>query len=418
MTSLSAMTLEGGAVYDAVYTDRFRFSLISLTFSLGSLSKEERKSLSVLCRLLSRGCRRFPSPEESDVALGMLYDTVVSFSSRDTGSEILFRATVDFVSEDPSGQSLLSSALGYLAESIKDPIIFAPTYKEQLRIALDAISGDLTREACEPESVAARRYSDLCARAFGSESSLLWEDLLSIPEDVNEDSVLSIYEKVKNAPLVYVCSVGGSDKEDLIRVLDTDFKNRAAPLVSFAPSVRSPEILTEKVGGAMARVHLGYRAEGDGDACSLLSTLLGGFASSRLFTVLREEEQLCYSVSTSYDRRLRLMTVSASLSPDGLDKALSLIDRELSSARKLSDSLFSEAKDALLIGADELFESRHLLISYLLGARIRGENVDLNAIAPRIERITKEEVELVASSLSPVIKYIGIPSSRTEEGTP
>lgn len=412
--SATSFLLDGGTLCDTVITDRFHFSLLSLTFSLGSLSKEERKSLSVLCRLLSRGCRRFPSPMEADVALGMLYDTVVSFDVRDTGSELLFRASVDFADGEFLDEPLFNEAAAYLSEALKDPIIFAPTFTEQLGLTLDAYSGDLAKEACEPEAVAARRYSDLCARSFSFDRSLLWDDLLSIPDTVTEQTVLSVYEKIKNAPLVYVCSVGQTDKDSLVSVLDLHFRNRAAMSGSCLPSSPLPTSLTEAVSGAMARVHLGYRVDGDGNACALLATVLGGFASSRLFTVLREEEQLCYSVSASFDRRLRLLTVSSTLTPDGLDKALSLIDRELSSASELSDSLFSEAKDALLIGADELFESRHLLASYLLSARIRAEDVDLYAIADRIDRLTKEDVERAASSLSRTVTYIGLPSSHGE----
>lgn len=416
MFNSSSLPLGSGAWFDSLRTDRFRFSLLSLTFSLGALSREERKALVVLCRLLSRGCRRFPSPEESDIALGMLYDAVVSFDIRETGEEVLFRASIDFANEDPSGKSLLGGALGYLLESLKDPILHSPSFPEQLRLTLDSYSGDLAREACDPESVAARRYSDLCARAFSFDSFLSWEDLLSIPETADEASVLSVYDKVKRAPIVHVCSVGQADEQAVLSALDVHFQKRAAVKPSSPSRPVTPVSSFEQISGTMARVHLGYCAEGDADTCSLLAALLGGFASSRLFTVLREKEQLCYSVSVSYDRRLKLLTVSSALSPDGLERALEIIERELEGARVISDSLFSGAKDSLLIGADELLESRHLLDSYLLSARIRLADTDTECIVERIERIGKEDVEAAASSLSPAVRYVGLPSGKRAGG--
>lgn len=412
MLCSSALPLGDGACYDSVRTDIFRFSLISLSFSLGSPSKQERKALSVLCRLLSRGCRRFPSPEESDIALGMLYDAVVSFDMRQTGEEVLLCASIDFANEDPSGKPLLCEALGYLTESLKDPIIFSPSFKEQFGLTLDAYKGDLMREACEPEAVAARRYSDLCARTFSPDRSLSWDDLLSIPESVKEQDVISIYEKLKSAPLVYVCSVGNVDEQAVLDVVDSEFPRRA-PISRTSPNPpTAPVSSCEQVLGSMARVHLGYSVDGDADACSLLATILGGYASSRLFTVLREEEQLCYSVSASYDRRLKLLTISSALSPDGLDRALKIIERELEGARHIPDTLFSEAKEALLVGACELCESRQLLESYLLSSRIRSADADAEGILSRLERIKVYDVEAAAATISPVISYIGLPSKR------
>ncbi len=416
MLRSSSLPLGNGAYFDSVRTNIFHFSLLSLTFSLGPLSKEERKALAVLCRLLSRGCRRFPSPEESDIALGMLYDAVTGFDMRETGEEVLFRASIDFANEDSFNRPLLNDALGYLIESLKDPILLSPSFSEQLCLTLDSYKGDLMREACEPESVAARRYSDLCARAFSRDGFLSWEDLLSIPKSVTEKDVLFIYEKVKSAPLVHVCSVGQADGQSVLSELDVHFPKRAAIKPSSPSCPVTPVSSFEQISGAMARVHLGYRADGDADTCSLLATLLGGFASSRLFTVLREEEQLCYSVSASYDRRLKLLTVSSALSPDGLERALEIIERELEGARVISDSLFSEAKEALLIGACELSESRHLLDSYLLSARIRLADTDTEGIVERIERIGKEDVEAAASSLSPAVRYIGLPSGKRVGG--
>jgi len=103
----------------------------------------------------------------------------------------------------------------------------------------------------------------------------------------------------------------------------------------FVPHQRAPQVALHFKATEQVQAALGFPAFGWGDkrlpALKLLTTILGGNMSSRLFIRLREQEGLCYSVSASIDafRGTGLLAVTAGLDQARLPLAIKLIRQEL-----------------------------------------------------------------------------------------
>lgn len=92
--------------------------------------------------------------------------------------------------------------------------------------------------------------------------------------------------------------------------------------------------IIEKQDITQAKLNIGYTIDcdfisDDHYAFTVFNAVFGGFSQSRLFKVVREENSLCYYVSSSYDAFNGIMIVNAGIEGKDYQKALELINKEL-----------------------------------------------------------------------------------------
>lgn len=155
---------------------------------------------------------------------------------------------------------------------------------------------------------------------------------------------------------------------------------------------------------------LGYPTFGFGDprryALSVLSTILGGGMSSRLFIEVRERRGLCYYVSTGrelYDETGYIVT-QAGVSKDEqqLNEAIRTIlaEHEAIAGGKTSEDELTRAKE-MLKGRLVLSLEDSYRIASLHGTRylFERDHIDIEEIIARIDRVSRTDVTGLAREL-------------------
>jgi predicted Zn-dependent peptidase len=136
-------------------------------------------------------------------------------------------------------------------------------------------------------------------------------------------------------------------------------------------------------------------------ATQLLSTLLGGGMSSRLFQAIREREGLSYSVYSFTDlhRDAGLFGSALGCAPEETQRALDVLVQEYDRLRRDGlvpgelDSAREQARGGLLLG----LESMSHRMSQLARSEIHhGRHVPVEEIVERIEAVTEDDVRRVA----------------------
>ncbi len=139
-------------------------------------------------------------------------------------------------------------------------------------------------------------------------------------------------------------------------------------------------------------------------ALSVLSTILGGPMSSRLFITLREEHGLAYYVSTSPDfyTDTGLFTAGAGVPNKDVVKAAALIMEEFERTRreKVSADELKKAKDymkgKILIG----LESSNAVANYVADQALTYGNAEgPHALVKKIDAVTAEDILRVAKTI-------------------
>ncbi len=139
-------------------------------------------------------------------------------------------------------------------------------------------------------------------------------------------------------------------------------------------------------------------------AQKLLSIILGGSMSSRMFLNIREKKGLCYYISTSTDNYLDtgILSTRAGVDQSRLHEAITSIKTEYESITRegITDAELRKAKDFLkgkiTLSMEDSEERAHFFgKQQLLYPLVR----DLIAYFDEIEKVTKEQVNALARSL-------------------
>jgi len=142
----------------------------------------------------------------------------------------------------------------------------------------------------------------------------------------------------------------------------------------------------------------------DRHALIVLSTLLGGGMSSRLFQRVREQEGLCYSVYTYADfyRDAGIFCAGMNVQPEHGRRAVALtieeferVIREGVPAAEL-ESAKAQLKGSLLLGLESTSNRMHRIARNEL---YEGRFVPLDELVRRVDRVQSQDVQRVASEL-------------------
>jgi len=145
-------------------------------------------------------------------------------------------------------------------------------------------------------------------------------------------------------------------------------------------------------------------------ALSLLSLILGGNMSSRLFVEVREKRGLAYSISSSYKAMhdTGLFLIRAGVDNTKIVEAVGLILKELTKIRRhgVDEGEFCRAKEylsgQLLLGLEDTMEHMLWVGEGLIS---RGEVKTLQGILKEFAKIKKEDIQRVAKDILSPNRY-------------
>lgn len=130
-------------------------------------------------------------------------------------------------------------------------------------------------------------------------------------QGIRREDFLNYRSDFYNAENMIITVAGGVDEKSVLELSQKYFsKLTELPIKpvsnKFEPRQANPKIKLHNKKKEQTHVILGYRADGKNYknkyAQTLLSTILGGGMSSRMFTEVRERRGLAYSIRTSMDR--------------------------------------------------------------------------------------------------------------------
>ena len=278
---------------------------------------------------------------------------------------------------------------------------YAQVLDEHLGLALDVLCDILTSPTLSADDVEReklviteeiRHYEDtpheLIFDYFAS--TLYGEHPLARPimgtvqtvSSLNNDRLKNYLDQNYPRNRMVVAAAGSLSHDDLIAEIETRLKKRQRPETNAVIPIKYPEPRTKKFPRTVQGVHLcrGVQGVSYSDkrkmAALVLSNILGGGMSSRLFQRVREKEALAYNVFSFLDTMKHTGTFGIYLGtdPQRLDYALKVLDEEYN--RILEDG----------IPEDELTRAKEQLKGNLV--------LGLEGTSGRMFRLAKLEIYL------------------------
>ena len=305
-------------------------------------------------------------------------------------------------------------ALDIIADILTDPVFDATELKKEKYVILQEIAAandapddlvfELLNEAAFPGHPLGRSILGEAARVEGYDAG----------------SILKYRNMHYSAPRIVLAAAGHVDHDQLVEAA-------AKKLSSFGKGTAAEWTTPAFSGGfksaerPLDQLHLvfGFPAPGYRDdriyALQILSSIMGGGMSSRLFQELREKRGLCYSIfsfASSY-QDVGLLNVYAATSPENArDLSDVATDVMLSMTESLEEPELQRAKAQLKAGLVISLESAAGRADQIARQFLAfGKVPEMTDLISRIERLTTGDIKNLASeiliSARPAISAVG-----------
>lgn len=136
----------------------------------------------------------------------------------------------------------------------------------------------------------------------------------------------------------------------------------------------------------------------------LYRIILGGGVSSRLFSIIREENKLAYYSFARYEKDDSLMYIIMGIEKENFDKAYKLTNKIIDEMKNIIDEEVLYAKRSYITSYIELQDK----ITNVIGSYNKLNLFDIkddNELIENINKVTKEDIEKFASKVYPHLCY-------------
>lgn len=136
----------------------------------------------------------------------------------------------------------------------------------------------------------------------------------------------------------------------------------------------------------------------------LYRIILGGGVSSRLFSIIREENKLAYYSFARYEKDDSLMYIIMGIEKENFDKAYKLTNKIIDEMKNISEEEVLYAKRSYITSYMELQDK----ITNVIGSYNKLNLFDIkddNELIENINKVTKEDIEKFASKVYPHLCY-------------
>ncbi len=296
-----------------------------------------------------------------------------------------------------------------LADILSDLFLNSVFEPRDIELERQVVLQEISMVQDTPEEYIHELFNGLVWKGHPMGSPILGEE--ATVSGFDRETILSFMERRYTPARIVVASAGRLDHEALLAFFEPIFSGVQASDIS--PKGRTcPQFIgaCSQIEKDLEQVQIcvGGRATSLRDerrfACGILSTILGGNMSSRLFQEIREKRALAYSIYSFLNTfsDTGVLGIYAATDPDKTEETLDLIRKEIIEIMRgeVSASELGAAKEHLtasLYLSSESADSR--MIRLTKNETIYGRDVSYDEVVSRLEAVTLDDVIGIAGHI-------------------
>lgn len=405
---IETLTLSPGVTLRGVRDDRFRQACLSVQLA-APMAGETAAENALIPAVLLRGTRRDPDLRAMTRHLDDLYGASVSTVVRRLGDYQtvgLYCALTDSRYALP-GDRILEPMIDFLREILRESPTekggFLPDFVEGERRNLISL---LDSERNDKRAYAMSRL----IRTVGAKDSF-GVPRLGTREALEKIRPAGLYRRWENllqtapAEIFYAGSAPLAEVAEMLRpLLPAEPRTPLPPQTDLTPAPGQDIVQTMDVTQGqlcLAFVTPITLRDSQFAAMQLLNAILGAGLTSKLFTRLREELSLCYSVSSGYYSAKGILTVYAGIDPENEPRAREEILAQLEDCKnaRFTPQEIQSGKEALCSGLRAVADSPSALEGYYLPGALTGLRWTPEEYAAAVRAVTAEDLTRAARTL-------------------
>lgn len=410
MNPIIQKELADGVVFNSISDNRFKTMKLLVNIFL-PLSEETVSANALLCYVLVRCCKKYPDMFTMSRKLGSLYGAEVNGSVSKMGDMQCMKIDISGLSDKYAinGEKISEQLSKLLCEVLFNPKVENGKFDEnditqEKRQILDMIDSDFN----DKRVYASQRLTEImCAdEVYG----IKWCGTKEQIENVTAEQLYDAWQNMLKTAHFEITFVGECNPDIPSEIIKNSFKEIKRTPVDLSTdvvySVFEEKNVEEDMDVAQSKLEIGFRTacaepEPEATATRLMSVILGGTASSKLFNNVREKKSLCYYCMSRYYRLKGIMVVESGVENANIESAKSAILAEIEDMKKgnISDFEINSAKLTVVNSTLGVADTVTGLANWY-SSQVMDASVDTpEEAAKKISAVTKEEIVNAAKKL-------------------
>ncbi len=398
-----------GVTFGSITDDRFKIGRLSATL-LVPLSRQTAAANALLSCVLTRSCKRYPNFTALSRKLDSLYGAALYPSVRQIGDYQALTIAVSGIDDAYAldGEFVSAELADLLSSIIFEPDVNGGLFKEEdIEQEKRQLLENIDSEYNDKRYYAVKRcIENMCSDElysigrFGSRQDV---------ESLKNADVYAAWERLLSDARVELTMLGNTSPDKAYEGFVKYFGSKPRTI----DAVEHTEIVPNEVRYvcenqelSQSKLVMGFRCNYDNDDAaalenSLMSAVLGGTPTSKLFLNVREKQSLCYYCVSRVDNNKGIMLIDSGVETENIDKARDAVLEQLTLLKNgdISDEELTNAKLALKNSLMSSLDSLAALQSYYIGGVLRKNQLTPLKAAELTDKISKERIVELANKV-------------------
>lgn len=385
-----------------IKTDIFKTITMKVIFHT-PIIKEDITKRNILSDILLQSTKEYKTRRDLTIKSEDLYAADIYTSNQRVGNYIMTSFILQTLNDKYTEENNFEESIKFLHEIIFNPDVEEERFKEDklelvksnATLALNSIKEDAANYSLIRMSEAYDKTSPISYRMTG-----YLEDL----DKITEENLYEYYERMLDNDYVDIFILGDINEKELLPIIKKYFKFKKVKKrkASYYLPNKKPRkrrlFAKETTKNSQSKIAIACPITKMTDyeknySLLLANIILGGTGDSKLFKEVREENSLCYTIRSNYNRLDNLMVINAGIDNVNFDKAVELITKNVQDMKKgkFTDSDINVAKEFYKTSAESLMESPSRIINEVLTEEILGVE-PLSERVRKIEKVPKKDI--------------------------
>ena len=386
-----------------IKTDKFKNCHMEITF-YDNAKKEELGIRNFLVDMLCHSSKNYPKRKDIVIKLEELYQSFFYGVSSKVGNMVFSTFSYDFLNpEFVNDSNYLKNVLKFPLEIIENPNVKDESFDERsFEIIKKRILADIDALKENPTNYAFRR-----ALLSMDKDSITSSSVLGTKEDIENitlEKLFEYYQSFFNNSLCNIYIIGNLDMDEVVKIIQANFHNNCIKNHQIVPFVENKKrrkvlITQEESNFGQTNLIMGFNL-GELTLDELYYTLTlfdeifcAGGLNSKVYKYLREDNQLCYSVSSIVSKYDNMYYIHVGLNEKNVDLAIKLVKKAIREMAKgiISDEEFDFAYKQISNSLRVVIDNQSSLINNYTFHSIVGTPL-YKELKENYKNITKKDV--------------------------
>ena len=342
-----------------IKTDKFKNCSIEIMFR-DKLAKDKITGNNFVVDMLMHSSKKYPKRRDVSIALENLYSASLRGVCTRLGNSFLISFVMDFLNPKYCEKGYLEDVVAFPFEMLQNPNITNNEFdnrsfniiKNRLKADIESLKEKASRYAFRRSLINMDSSSPTSYSMLGS-----LEDL----ENITTSNLVNKYNEILNDYVCDIYVIGNLDMDRVVELIKKNFINRTIKeqnielFVDNKPKKKVTDVSEsgkyEQDTFIMIYNLLDLDKRQRDIVIHLYNVILGsGGLTSKLYRYIREENSLCYSVNSNYQKYDQLLMVYAGIDKKDKDLCIELVNKAMDEMKKgdFSEEEFENAKRTIV----------------------------------------------------------------------